>query len=89
MTGQGGEGGNDLTKLTVNLSSAAWSALEESARLTDLPRTDVVNVAVMLFQQLAQYAIQHEGVYRASWPDVCGRTLYLKVSREPWQRWTQ
>lgn len=77
---------DDLTRLTVNLTPAAASALEECGLRTDLSRTDIVNIAVMLFAQIAELA-EHEGVYRTEWPDLGGRPLYLKVSRQPWGRW--
>lgn len=85
MTGQGGDG--TLTHLSVNLTPAARSALEESARRSGLSRTDVVNIAVMLFGQIAELA-DHDGVYRMTWPDLGGRPLYLKTSRRPWDEVT-
>lgn len=75
----------DLTRLTVNLTPKAATALEDVARRTGETRTDLTNIAVMLYAQLVELG-EHEGVYRATAPDIAGRPLYLKVSRTPWPR---
>lgn len=76
----------DLTRLTVNLTPAAASALEDAARRTGDTRTDTVNIALMLYAQLVEMG-EHEGVYRVTAENVAGRPLYLRVSRQPWRRW--
>ncbi len=76
----------ELTRLTVNLTPAARRSLEDAARRTGDSRTDVVNIAIMLYGQIAEMA-EHEGVYRVTADDFGGRPLYMRISRQPWRRW--
>lgn len=88
MTAQGGDGPADLTRLTVNLTPAARSALEDAALRTGDTRTDTVNIALMLYAQIAELA-EHEGAYWSEYPHFDGRgSVWLLIARErPKRRW--
>ncbi len=77
-----------LTRYTVNLTTAAWSALEAAAHRTEDSRTDIVNIAVMLYAQLVE-AGDRQGVIYLKAGDVAGKPLYLVTSRIPFERPTK
>jgi hypothetical protein len=73
-----------LTRLTVNLTPRAQSAMHAAARMLDQTNTDTVCIALMVYAQLVEMG-EHEGVYRVTAPDVGGRPLYMRVSRTPFK----
>lgn len=86
MSGEGGTGpGDDLTRLTVNLTASATSALEQAAHLTGDTRTDVVNRALLIYRDLA-VAAGREGIIRTDIRDWDDRPLYLLSWRQPFVR---
>jgi hypothetical protein len=86
MTGQGGDGPADLTRLTVNLTPRARAALGAVETLTGDSRTDVVNRALQVYALLCDVG-QHDGAYRVE-AEVAGAPLYLTACRtRPKRRW--
>ncbi len=78
----------DLTRLIVNLTPRAVSALEQAAHRTGLSRTDVVNISVQLYNQLAE-AGERQGIIHLEAPDITGAPLYLMTWRQPFVRATR
>jgi hypothetical protein len=57
----GGGGGNQLVRVTVNLTPRSYSALERASDLTGDNRTDTINRALLVYSLIQELADQGGG----------------------------
>ncbi|MGW1449636.1 hypothetical protein ACWCO3_15300 [Micromonospora sp. NPDC002411] len=57
----GGGGGNQLVRVTVNLTPRSYSALERASELTGDNRTDTINRALLVYSLIKELSDQGGG----------------------------
>lgn len=79
-------GTEDLTKLTVNLTESAATALDFAAVLSGDTRTDTVNRALLIYNSIAEAATEGRG--RLSFKLIDGgEPVRIEVNRPWWRFW--
>ena len=71
------EEGNGLTRVTVNLTPRAMSAMVDICGRTGLGKTDVINRALQIYALVEQLIERGEGVLNVVRPDGDVERIYI------------